>query len=328
MNSPQPAPDVGRPPPLPSNIRDLAEAVREQLWFGDDDPVRTHLDASRSMAADAAKATGIKPFPASAQRVIGLLTNPDVAATKVRMALEGDPAITAGLLRVANSAAYAPRSPISSVEDAIVRLGNRHVRDIVAGVAAMGMFTDVGGAGAIVRDHSSRVAAIAKVLAFEWRFGGVENVFLAGLLHDIGKLLLMQVGSVDYKQLDAAVLETPDEAHIHERAITGYDHAVLGGHVLGVWQLADEVAHVVAWHHQPGRAYEKGGEIGVGVAFVRLANRIEYHFRKHPGIDEAFAEELANDGAASYAGYSRDVLVASSAKLRAAADQMKSAIAG
>ena len=68
---------VNRPPPLPASQRQLAESIREDLWFGDDDPERTAAEASRSLAAAAARAAGLKPFPVVAQRVMTLLADPE-----------------------------------------------------------------------------------------------------------------------------------------------------------------------------------------------------------------------------------------------------------
>lgn len=321
-------PGVARPPALPAEQRQLADAVREQLWFGDEDPARSALEASKSLAAALARATGLKPFPAVAQRAIELLNDPDTPLRKTREALEKDPAIVAGLLRVANSAAYRSRQTISSVEEAVQRLGARHVLEIVTSVAAMGMFKDAKGVGLQIRDHCARVGAMARVLASEWHQKTAENPFLCGLLHDLGKLLLLQVSGIDYQKLDPRVLTQADEAFVHERALLGYDHAVLGAHVLEAWKLPSSVAEVVAWHHQPGRAFEHGGELGLGVALVRIANRIDYQLRVKPEVDEAFVAALAQDGSVSYAGYSEQVLVAMWPKLRDAAQQMLSAIGG
>ncbi len=315
-----------RPPALPAGQRQLADAVREQLWFGDEDPQRTALEASRSLAAALARATGLKPFPAVAQRAIALLSDPDTPLRKIRETLETDPAITGGLLRVANSVAYRSRHAISSVDEAVQRLGSRHVLEIVSSVAAMGLFKDVKGVGLLLRDHCARVGAMTRVLASEWHGESAESPFLCGLLHDLGKLLLLQVGGIDYNVLDPRALSRADEAFVHERALLGYDHAVLGGHVLDSWKLPSSVAEVVAWHHQPGRAYEQGGELALGVALVRLANRIDYQLRQTPELDEAFVTELAQDGAAQYAGYQAHILKAMWKKLRDAGQQMTSAI--
>jgi len=308
--------------------RRLADDVREQLWFGDEDPVRSTLEASRSMAAALARATGLKPFPAAARGAITLLSDPDTPLRHLRDSLEKDPTIVAGLLRIANSAAYRSRYAISSVEEAVQRLGVRRVREIVTSVAALGLFKDARGVGLELRDHCARVGALTRVLASEWHQSTAEDPFLCGLLHDLGKLLLLQVSGVDYQKLDPRALTHADEAFVHERALLGYDHAVLGGHVLAAWKLPSMVAEVVALHHQPGRAFEQGRELGLGVALVRIANRIDHQMKSKPEVDEAFLAELGRDGAVSYTGYQPAILEAMWPKLRQAAQQMLSAIAG
>ena len=328
MADPHPAARA-RPPALPAPQRALADAVREQLWFGDEDPARSALEASHSLAAALARAIGLKPFPAVAQRALKLLNDPAAPLSKTCEALEQDPGILAGLLRVANSAAYRSRHPISSVKEAVQRLSVSYMIKIVTSVAAMGLFKDAKGVGKQFRDHGARVGAMARVLASEWHQQSADNPFLCGLLHDLGKLLLVQGGkSFDYQKLDPHVLTQADEAFVHERALLGYDHAVLGGHVLDAWKLPHVVAQVVAWHHQPGRAFEDGGEAGLGVALVRIANRIDYQLRVKPELDEAFVAALAQDGSVSYTGYSEQVLTAMWPKLRDAAQQMLGALGG
>jgi HD-like signal output (HDOD) protein len=306
----------------------LAEDVHEQLWFGDDDPQRSALEASRSMAAALAKAMGLQTFPAIAQRAILLLSDTNAPLREVKNVLEKDPAIVTGLLRVANSAVYRSRHSIASVEEAVQRLGSRHVREIIISVAAMGMFKDAKGVGLLVRNHSARVGAMSRVLASEWHQRTAEEPYLCGLLHDLGKLLLLQVSGIDYQKLDPRVLTQADESFVHERALLGYDHAVLGGHVLDAWKLPPLVAEVVALHHQPGRAFEHGRELGLGVALVRIADRIDYQMQRRAEVDEAFMAELAKDGSVSYTGYTEGVLIAMWPKLREAAQEMLGAIGG
>ena len=143
---------------------------------------------------------------------------------------------------------------------------------------------------------------------------------------DLGKLLLLQVSGLDYQKLDPRVLTQPDEAFIHERELLGFDHAVLAGHILDSWKIPNGVAEVVAWHHQPGRAFEHGAELGLGVALVRIANRLDYRMNVHPELDEAFVAELVQDGSVSYTGYQETILRAMWPKLREAAQQMTGAI--
>jgi len=304
----------------------LAESVIEELWFGDEDPGHSELEASRSLAAALATCTGLKPFPVVLARALTLLRNPDEPRAKVVALLEQDPALSARLLRVANSALYAPKRECVSVGDAIMRLGNKNVSDIISGIAVFGMFSDVGGLGLRVRDHSARVASMARVLAVEWVQGGAEHVFLAGLMHDVGKLLMMQAGTPRYELLDKALLAEPDRIHLTERELTGFDHATLGAHVLKEWQFPDDVARVVAWHHQPGRAFAAGAELGLPVALIRLADRIEVLAGQGDAPDRAFCATLATDESAAYTNFTAKELQAMWSKLRTACTQMLGAL--
>ena len=108
---------------------------------------------------------------------------------------------------------------------------------------------------------------------------------------------------------------------MHERAFAGYDHAVLGAHVLERWKLPDDISKVVALHHQPGRAFAAGGNVALGVALLRLADDIEFQIRKSRELDEAYVEQLIRDGAAEYTQFSRDVLRAMWPKFIVAADE-------
>lgn len=296
----------------------LAESVIEELWFGDEDPTRSRAEASRSLAAALAIATGLKPFPVVLQRVLGMIHDPDIPRLKVVKLIEQDPALSVRLLRVANSSIYAPKRACETVADAVLRLGNKSVAEIIAGIVVFGMFADVEGLGARVRDHSAGVGAIARVLAVEWRHDGAENVFLSALLHDVGKLLMMQAGSPRYELFSPAELAAPDAMHVLERQQTGYDHAVLGAHVIEQWQLPHDVARAVALHHQPGRAFDEGGDLGLNVALIRLADRIEAEFAAQGALSEGFAELALRDEAAQYSGFSGAVLVAMAPKLAAA----------
>lgn len=215
---------------------------------------------------------------------------------------------------MANSVIFAGRSPCATVSEAVVRLGFRQTGQLVLSAAALGMFEDAAGVASVVRDHCVAVAAMTHTLATEWGSQCLDTAFAAGLLSDVGKLFALQSKELNY-EASPSVLEVPDRVHVMERMIVGWDHAVLGGHLLHYWQLPAEIGRAVAWHHQPGRAYQEGGSVGLTVALMRLANSVEYQLRKNPELDEDFADELARSGEASYASLSRDILVAMWPKL-------------
>jgi putative nucleotidyltransferase with HDIG domain len=288
--------------------------VIERLWFGDEDPELSQFEASRSMAAAMAVATGLKPFSVIAQQALALAYQPEPSLHKLCALIESDTALAGRVLRVANSALYRARGQIRDIHEASTRLGLLHLTDIITALVSMGLFADSTGIGARFRAHCTAVGAIARVVETEWNGRAVNHAFLCGLLHDIGKLLIMQAKEFDYRSLPFEQLNQADTLDSHERAETGFDHAVLGAHVVTQWGLPSDVAEVIAWHHQPGRAYEAGGAVAFGVAAVRVANALEYALWRDLDVDEAFIAALANAGDAAYLGLTETWFVAAWSK--------------
>jgi putative nucleotidyltransferase with HDIG domain len=268
----------------------VSTSVLEELWFGEDDPEAADAMAAASLAAHLAEIEGLRPFPVVVQKVIAYVARPDFRVEKVRDFIEEDPAMAARLLRMANSAAFQRRMPCASIQDAIVRLGARMVTDLASAMAAMTAFGDLKGTGKMVREHCVGTAAIVRALAYRMGESITPSVaFLVGLLHDIGKLLIIQTRDEAYVSIPGIASGNADEVHLREREILGYDHAVLGGHVLAKWGLPSPVPKVVAWHHQPGRAYKEGGATAALVATLRIADAIDILVRRGKTLDAGVA---------------------------------------
>jgi putative nucleotidyltransferase with HDIG domain len=281
----------------------LSTSVLEELWFAEDDPAAADAKAAESLAAHLAEIEGLRPFPVVVQKVIACVSRPDFRMEQVRDLIEEDPALAARILRVANSVAFQTHVPCASIQEAIVRMGARTVTDLASGMATMTAFSDLKGAGKIVREHCVGTAAIVRALTYRMSDEAAPSVaFLAGLLHDIGKLLIMQTRHQSYTELVATAAGTTDELHLREREFLGYDHAVLGGHVLARWRLPDPVPRVVALHHQPARAYQKPGPVAVLVAVLRVADVIDTLTRGDKPIDGATVKRLAGGSDAVRAG--------------------------
>lgn len=307
-------------PPLDESIGD---SLDEELWFGDMNPGRSNSKAADSLAAAVAKAAGLKPFPVVAGQVMQMLNDPNFSMSKLQQTIEKDPALATRILRVANSALFRSTTACNSVETAIVRLGANSVNELVAGVATMAMFEDATGVGARVRDHCANVAALTRVLGANWRFRRVPQLFLCGLLHDVGKLLTLQTSEFDYSTLPPEILETPDQVHIAERKALGFDHAVLAAYVVDLWKIPSPISTVIAYHHQPGRAYEDNREIGLMVAMLRLADRIEIKLHQDKALDDEFIDTLVREGACSFADISAGDLRMMWPEMIVACDEVK-----
>ena len=174
--------------------------------------------------------------------------------------INSDPAITARLLAAANSVGSGLSSRIHSARQAFIVLGVDRIVGIILATSLIHRF-DAGGTGFDARQlwrHSLGVASCARVLAQE---SGInpDAAFTAGLLHDIGQLLMYTASPIDYRL--ALELRRADDISIvaAERAVFGYDHSLAGETLARTWNLPREIEEAIAAHHAPD---ECGSEMG------------------------------------------------------------------
>lgn len=171
------------------------------------------------------------------------------SAESIAQVIETDPAMSARLLRLANSAFFGS-SGVGSVQDAVVRVGTVDVAALVLASEVMQLFRGI----PLERwnlqrfwDHSLLTACFAQVLAPR-ATTPAQSVWLCGLLHDIGKLALVRHCPDEYAQVLA--LDERGVALLDaERAVFGQTHAAVGEALLRTWRLPDELAICAACHH-------------------------------------------------------------------------------
>ncbi|MCU0663692.1 MAG: HDOD domain-containing protein [Myxococcota bacterium] len=288
----------------------LAQNVVEELWFSDPQAEEEiSFNASQSLAAKVTTITGLKTFPVVAHKILQILGRPNYRVFDVKNALEEDPSLASGILKMGNSAFFAGYKGISTIEQAFVRLGSRSVRETVLAVATMQMFPDVGdGTGKLIRDHCAAVAAIAQTLARDFTPKYTDGIFVSGLLHDIGKLMLIDSGEHTYSVQTLNDPYSPDGDALEERTALGFDHGVLAGHVVAAWKLPPPIPTVVAWSHQLSRAYAER-DIATMVSLLRLADSLEKLAASEPEDYEAGLERIAQSEAATYLRVDKNALL-------------------
>ncbi len=260
-----------------------------------------------SFASRVAKEHGARPFPEAARALIQITSAESFHVADVVRVIESDPALTSQTLSQANSAVYARHTRCTSVYQAVTLLGTHSLRSIATTAGVFSMFDDLGAApAAAVVEHGRLVGVIARRLA---PFVGLspDEMYTCGLLHDVGKLMLLNGNDLDYPELLASEHRF-DAVHLREREEYGFDHAVLAGHVLKAWRIPAPVPRVVGWHHQPERAFKAGGTFARRVALLRLSDRASYLLNEGAGGANALAEGLADDASLRYLGLSRYAL--------------------
>jgi HD-like signal output (HDOD) protein len=202
----------------------------------------------------AVNSLGASAGGASASRLLGLLYDPDVDLDRILQCLHGEPVLSARVLKVANSPYYGRSGQVGSVERAVQLLGLVAVRGIAA-AGALDRMTP-GRAGQHFdplrfRRHSAAVACAAQALSRKGRCDVDGEAFMAGLLHDIGVLLLVKS---DPQQM--ASFRPPEglsavEARRAEREHLGLDHEGAGVLLVHNWALPPWLSEAVAHHHAP-----------------------------------------------------------------------------
>jgi putative nucleotidyltransferase with HDIG domain len=286
----------------PGPTAKISETILEELWFGEDDAQATTDQAAASFAAMMADLEGLRPFSQVARHVLEYVANPDFEIGPLQAIMEQDPALATKILRLANSAAFRPREPCGSIKQAIMVLGSRTLSEVATSLSMMATFSDLSGLGRTIRDHCASTGALVRALALKQNNTGAGS-YIVGLLHDFGKLLLIQAEPATYLRIHGTEMADFDVIHLREREVLGYDHAVLGAHILKKWGVPDPIAKVVAWHHQPTRAFAAGGEVALHVALVRLAENIDRIVRPDARPTAQETERIAGTPECEYLGF-------------------------
>lgn len=211
-------------------------------------------------------------FPKSVQKVLELTRNINCLPRELVGVIEKDPVMTVKILKVINSAAFSLPNKMTSINQSVVYLGLNTVKNMALSFAAVGILPRTNSAGFDVQKylmHSLTVASIARALANHQPAGEVDpgDCYIAGLLHDFGKVVFAQFMPDEFK---AALQYCHDEGvplHVAEAAVIGADHTVVGSMLAERWQFPPALVACIRNHHQDG------AQDGMGDC-LRMANQI------------------------------------------------------
>jgi putative nucleotidyltransferase with HDIG domain len=265
----------------------------ENDWFGGRDRDAEEA-ASKSLAATAARIVGAKPFPIAAKRLEELTRTTSARIEQVVVVLESDPALSARLLRLVNSAGYGLKVRCTSVRHAAVLVGTRRLNQVATTAAILDLFESSNTLAAELLEHAAVVGSLCRYLAVHLGLPH-DELFTCGFLHDIGKIMLLDTEREVYPSLLREFGGNADSVHEQERRVFGFDHATLGAHVLTAWNIPEPVPKVIAWHHQPQRAMQDSLLSGM-VQTLRLADLLAYELgrrQEQEGVQIVAASEAA-----------------------------------
>jgi putative nucleotidyltransferase with HDIG domain len=208
-------------------------------------------------------------IPTVLAKILQLVDAESSSGKELIAVIEHDQALTGKMLRLANSAFFGQTRRVATIPRAVVLLGFSTVRNLALGVKVW----DALGSG-IARNrleelwaHAVAVAVATKTLAARLRAGDPDEGFTAGLLHDVGRLVLAMRFREDYWRAVGGASEA-DTIEAMESAELGVDHAEVGGWILEAWNLPASIVDIVRSHHAPDARPGVGGLLAVADRLV------------------------------------------------------------
>ena len=229
------------------------------------------------MALDAesiiTKVLKVAALPAVAIKFSEAVQNPLTSNNDLEKIISEDSALASKVLMIANSALFNFPSKIDTIAKAITIIGQKQLSEIILSCSVVEMFKGIP-QDVIDMDlfwrHSIAVATASRLLASARHEQNVERFFTAGLLHDIGKLIIFVEAPKYALEVVNKCKESSKLMHKVEKEVLGFDHAKLGAMLLKKWKLPDSVISAVYYHHMPSIS---SGDI-VGPSIIHIADII------------------------------------------------------
>lgn len=228
-------------------------------------------------------------LPEVAVKVLQRVRDPEATAAELEGWIVRDPALAARVLRMANSAFFHLRQHVATVQRAVVVMGFNTIRSVVMAAATRRLWQAQasGLEDRLMWEHSLAVALGSRRIAEAVGLHVVEEAFIAGLLHDVGKMCMGANLGERYRQVVRRVIDRGALWTETERELFGFDHAEVGALVLERWSFPLELQEAVRRHHHPDAAtVEREFCAAVGLA-NDLCVQMGIGPEKRPGLEIA-----------------------------------------
>jgi putative nucleotidyltransferase with HDIG domain len=193
-------------------------------------------------------------FPKSVQSILELTRDDDCPLKELVAVIENDPVMTIKLLRILNSAFYGFPKRITSISESVTYLGMHAIKNMALSFAAMDVLPAQNPAGYDVQRllmHSLTTASVARTLCQQYSQDNTKpaDCYIAGLLHDFGKVVFAQFLAREFKQALEFCAEQSISLHAAEQHVIGADHTMVGGMLVEKWNFPGHIADSIRRHH-------------------------------------------------------------------------------
>lgn len=196
-------------------------------------------------------------LPIVVTQILKIVGDEDSGASDIQQILRRDQALTGKIMRLVNSSFYGYAGKIKDLQQAVVILGFDTIKSVALSATVFSAFSKTD-RRAFDREgfwrHSIAVAVAARRLAMAAKHPAAEEAFVAGILHDVGKVVLDEYAPAEFDAVLAYVAEKDVLIYEAERAVLGFSHAQIGRWLATKWALPADFVDVIFYHHQPGNA--------------------------------------------------------------------------
>lgn len=203
----------------------------------------------------------IPAFPLTVHRVNELMRDPDYSSSGLVDILKLDQAVTANLLKMANSAYFGSRRRVSTLNEAVMFLGQENILRAINAAGVATLFRTADGYGVTSSDlwkHSVGAALMSQIVSRKVFQREDPVLFTAVLMHDIGKIILGQFVNKSFLRISALVKLQGYSFLKAEEQVIGINHAELGGRIARKWNFPEPICNVIAYHHNPDKMEGQG----------------------------------------------------------------------
>ncbi len=240
-------------------------------------PAADPWDMDRTALQSLAKRIDDLPLlPQVIARLMSLDSAADDYFDNVLALVHRDPPLAVRLIQLANSAASAPVTGIATLEAAMARMGADRVRALATALAVTRVFVPTEPGQRRLWSHSIETAVVSAEIARQCGNVDTETAYLAGLLHDIGRFVMLEHASEELRRVDAREWESPQQLVDSDLAVFRFTHCSLGKLACEHWGLPPAIGYVAEHHHAPADAAVAEHDKGHAAlnACVQLADRI------------------------------------------------------
>jgi HD-like signal output (HDOD) protein len=230
----------------------------------------------------------LPPLPQVATRVLRISSASDTSSEELLDLVRMDQALSGQLLKIANSAMFGRVREVTTLTEAVLTLGFSTARSVVLASSVKNLFTrgPVGPQERILWEHALVAALTGSAFSKAMGLAVTEEVFLAGLMHDIGKSVLALKFPEGYGALLRRLHDQAGDGLSMELDTFGFDHAMVGEALLRSWNLTAGIEAVVRWHHEPIQA---PAEHRRQVALTALGNQVALDLQIGLGSPDSLA---------------------------------------